>query len=223
MALERFDEALDCCVRCLEFDAENETMKRLRDRAQANLGIKEKKEKEKQEKLRQEAETKRELQMAFKARNIIEINDPSSESSPYGPHLEKEDPTALPSLVVPVFFLYPQYATSDLISHFQEDVAFSSHLEDMFPVSHADQTHPPPEWDRNREYLAPNLVVYAFTHTKRLLKVGKKMTLRELFAASKGKDGRRDGLEMKNGCLTVVILPKGEVERRWVDDFKANR
>ena len=93
----------------------------------------------------------------------------------------------------------------------------------MFPSSISDQSHPPPEWDKNREYLAPNLVVYAFTHTKRLLKVGKKMTLRELFDASKGKNGQKDGLEMKNGCLTVVVLPKGEVERRWIDDFKAKR
>ena len=93
----------------------------------------------------------------------------------------------------------------------------------MFPSSTADNPERRPAWDKNGEYLAPTLVVYAITHKKRLLKVGKKMCLLDLCSASKGKDGQPDGLEVKNGCLSVVVLPKGDVESRWVEEFKATR
>lgn len=84
---------------------------------------------------------------------------------------------------------------------------------------------PAPEWDKKGEYAEGQLVVYAMTLRKRLLKVGKKMTLRDVCTAAKGKEGDklRDGLEVKDGCLTFVVLPKGDVEQKWVDDFKKAR
>ena len=123
------------------------------------------------------------------------------------------------TLIFPVFFLYPQYATSDIISQFVEDAPFAAHLAVMFPP----QTHSP-EWDVKREYISGELVVYATTHRKRLLKVGKKMTLRDVFFASKAKEGDPlDGLELKDGCLTFVVLPKGDVEKKWVEECKRQR
>ena len=86
----------------------------------------------------------------------------------------------------------------------------------MFPPDAA-----APEWDKKGEYVNSKLVVYAMTHQRHLLKVGKKMTLRDVFKASKNKDGeKKDGLEIKDGCLTFVVLPRGEVEQKWVADFK---
>jgi len=83
---------------------------------------------------------------------------------------------------------------------------------------------PAPDWDEKGEYVDGQLVVYAITRRKRLLKVGKKMTLVDVCKASKGKEGEsRDGLEVKDGCLTFVVLPKGDVEQKWVDDFKRAR
>ena len=120
---------------------------------------------------------------------------------------------------MPTFFLYPQYATSDIISHFVEDTPFSAHISVMFPP----QAHAP-HWDKNQEYIDGNLTVYAMTHRKRLLKIGKKMTLRDVFVASKAKDGEpKDGLEVKDGCLTFIVLPKGDVEKKWIEDFKKTR
>ena len=78
-----------------------------------------------------------------------------------------------------VFLLYPQHATSDVISEFEENTTFSAHLEEMFPPQ-----APPPEWDHKGEYITSRLVVYATTHRKRLLKVGKKMTLRDAINAT---------------------------------------
>lgn len=89
----------------------------------------------------------------------------------------------------------------------------------MFPP----QT-PPPDWDSNREYVDGQLVVYAMTQRKRLLKVGKKMSLKDVCMAAKAKEGDpKDGLELKDGCLTFVILPKGDVEKKWVDEYKNAR
>ncbi|CDO68732.1 hypothetical protein BN946_scf184652.g59 [Trametes cinnabarina] len=178
IALERYDEALDCCDRCLQFDKDNKA-----------------------------------------ERNIVVVPVPDTVAqNPYEPEFEPEDLTNN-TLIFPVLFLYPQYATSDLISHFQEDTPFSAHISAMFPPN-----APRPDWDKKGEYVDGNLVVYGFTRRQRLLKIGKKMTLRDVCKAAKAKDGEpRDGLELKDGTLTFVVLPKGEQEQKWVEDFKKNR
>jgi hypothetical protein len=30
-------------------------------------------------------------------------------------------------------------------------------------------------------------------------------------------------MEMKEGCLTFVVVPKGQVEKTWIDEFKKER
>lgn len=121
-------------------------------------------------------------------------------------------------MIIPTFFLYPQYATSDLISHFSEESTFGDQIAAVFP-----RDQPPPQWDVNKQYEASKLVVYAITRKKRLLKVGKKLTLKDVCASARGKEEEIDGLEVKDGCLSFVILPKGEEEKKWVEDFKSNR
>ncbi|KII95914.1 hypothetical protein PLICRDRAFT_87223 [Plicaturopsis crispa FD-325 SS-3] len=219
LALDRVEEALDCCSRCLEFDAENSAMKSTRDRALKVKAEKDRKEREKAERIRKEKEEKRLMDFAFRERNLIRIDNPSGPSeNPYVPHFDPEDPTQS-TLIVPTFFLYPQHATSDIIAQFVEDTPFAIHLSEMFPPD-----APPPPWDTAREYIAGQLVVYAITSRKRLLKVGKKMTLRDVCRAAKAKEGEpRDGLEVKDGCLTFVVVPKGDAEKKWVDEFKKSR
>lgn len=157
--------------------------------------------------------------MSRQARNLIPIANPSGPSeNPYSPHFDPEDPTSQ-TLILPVFFLYPQHATSDIIPNFVESTSFSAHLGAMFPPS-----APAPEWDKKGEYVDGKLVVYAMTMRKRVLKVGKKMTLSDVCKAAKEKEGEpRDGLEVKDWCLSFVVLPKGEVEQKWVDDYKKAR
>lgn len=83
---------------------------------------------------------------------------------------------------------------------------------------------PPPEWDQKHKYVAHKLAVYATTYRKRLLKVGKKMTLRDVFKASKEKEGMpKDGLELKDNFLMFIVLPKGEVESQWVEEYTKSR
>jgi hypothetical protein len=135
--------------------------------------------------------------------------------NPYEPKFDGDD------LAFPVFFLYPQYAVSDMISEFFEDTTFGEHLQTMFPHQ------APPKWDVEHQYVVGKLSIYAPTHTRRLLRVGMKKTLREVFvdaAKVKDKPDIKDGLELKEGCLTFVILPKdSEVEKNWIKEYKSTK
>ncbi|KAI9000943.1 40S ribosomal protein S7 [Trametes punicea] len=219
IALERYDEALDCCDRCLQFDKDNKAVQATREKAARLKDAKDRRERERQERIRQQQLKQARLRAAYKERNIIVVPVPDTVAqNPYEPDFDPEDTTSN-TLIFPVLLLYPQYATSDLISHFQEDTPFSAHLSAMFPPN-----APQPEWDKEGEYTDGNLVVYGFTKRQRLLKVGKKMTLRDVFKAAKAKDGEpKDGLELKDGTLTFIVLPKGVEEQKWVEDFKRNR
>ncbi|KAG2148102.1 40S ribosomal protein S7 [Suillus clintonianus] len=197
-ALERFEESLDCCERCLEYDPDNQGVKSARDRSAKAKAEKSRKESEKQERIHREQREKKLLQVAFKERHLFAVYNPKGSSeNPYEPHFDPEDPEGT-TLIIPVFFLYPQYATSDVIAHFVEDTTFSTHIYQMFPPQ-----APAPLWDKAGQYVANTLVVYAITRRKRLLKVGKKMSLRDVCNAAKAKEGEPDdGLELKDGCLT---------------------
>ena len=235
VALERYEEALDCCRRYLQFDSDNQSMKSVGERAKSLKEAKEKKEKDRQERLRKEQLKQEQLRAAYRVsliclaypsgltmvqeRNIIVKRVPDNVSkSPYSPHFDQEDDSN-GSMFFPVLFMYPQYATTDLVSHFHEHTAFSAHLSEMFPPN-----APPPEWDKKEEYVDGSLAVYAWTVQRRLLKIGKKMTLRDVLQTAGGKEGSpRDGLEMTDGTLSFVVLPRGAEEQRWVDDFKKTR
>ena len=73
-----------------------------------------------------------------------------------------------------------------------------------------------------------NLNVYATTKRKRLLKLGRKITLREVLDqgakdADKAKGIERDGVVMMDGFLSLVVLPRGDGEREWIETIKAER
>ena len=49
------------------------------------------------------------------------------------------------------------------------------------------------------------------------------MTLVDVFNASAGKDGVADGLLLKQGYLSFIVVPKGEQEIKWVNEYKSSR
>jgi hypothetical protein len=132
----------------------------------------------------------------------------------YNPQFDEEDPKQN-TLIFPVHFLYPQHAVSDTVPDFHEDASFGEHLSAMFPPNAE-----PPNWDKAGEYVNGRLSIYAATSKKRLLKIGKKMTLRDVIREA-GKDG--DGLELQGGCLAFIVVPRGEVETNWIAEFKRNK
>jgi len=115
---------------------------------------------------------------------------------------------------------------SDVVAEYLEDTPFGAHLAMMFP-----QGGPFQPWDTGRKYVDDgSLVIYTTTRRKRLLKVGRKMTLRQLCRAAGtgggsaiGPDGKCDGLELIDGCLSFVVVLKGEVEQKWVEEFKRTK
>lgn len=147
--------------------------------------------------------------------------NPAGTANPYAPRFDPEDATG-GTLILPVFFLYPEHATSDVVPDFVEDTEFGAVLATMFPPR-----APAPSWDADGRYVVGSLVVYAATRRKRLLKVPRKMTLRDVCRAaggtSTGGTKVEDGLEVKDGCLSFVVVPKGEVEQKWVEEYKSTR
>ena len=72
VALERYDEAVDSCSRCLGFDPTNQPVVSLKGKAEKLRDEKVKKEEEKQERLRMAEERRRRLQVAFKVRGSFD-------------------------------------------------------------------------------------------------------------------------------------------------------
>jgi len=54
LALERVDDALDCCNRCIEFDKDNKNLLDVRKRVIKAKTVKERKEQERMQKLQEE-------------------------------------------------------------------------------------------------------------------------------------------------------------------------
>ncbi|KAL1409510.1 HSP70/90 co-chaperone [Vanrija albida] len=183
------------------------------------------------------------LARAVVARGLVVVN---TASPPDNPHPLDFDPAAVPDipvyppskaegwvpapastpLVFPVFLLYPQHNMSDLITHFHEDTSFEDQLGAIFPATAGASSPPWSEWDQKHEYYVDNLAVYVETAQKRLLKVGKEITLREVLAKAQlpPKDGKpRDGVVLRDGLLSFVVLVKGTEERQWIDNFKKAR
>jgi len=153
------------------------------------------------------------------------VPNPEGSANPYAPKFDLEDPTGK-TLIIPVFFLYPEHTTSDAVPKFVEDTTFRAHLAVMFPPNAAASSWQP--WDTEGKYVDDgSLVVYAMTRRRRLLKVGQKMTIRDVCRAAGGgavgPDRKGDGPEVKDRCLSFVVVPKGEVERKWVEEYKCMR
>jgi hypothetical protein len=95
---------------------------------------------------------------------------------------------------------------------FHQDVTFGDQL-DAFNAQNAHQQRDPTAE-----------VVYAVTQKGRILKVGRKLTLKKIIeaAAQKVADGSIDGLDLVEGwCLEFYIVAKGQSETRWIAEQKA--
>ena len=129
-------------------------------------------------------------------------------------------------LIFPVFLLYPIHSQSDLITHFLESTSLDEQLACIFPASFSSTDIPWAEWDTKREYFTSNLAVYVETAQRRLLKVGKELALREVIAkaAREAKNGReKDGVVLRDGLMSFVVIVKGNEEREWINEFKLKR
>ncbi|WVQ94540.1 hypothetical protein IAU59_001619 [Kwoniella sp. CBS 9459] len=238
IALERWQEASDVVERGRENAAqvkgedEKPWIKLADDIAK---GVK--RETDRAERIRKEKLDKLALKKAIDVRRLIVVD---TSSPPDNPHPLHFDPNSLPipdaeagyippspetPLVFPVFLLYPTYGQSDFITHFHEDTSFEDQLNVMFPSISNPQV-PYADWDTKREYNVSNLVVYVETAEKRLLKVGKELTLREVLRKAQREakgDVKKDGVVLRDGLMSFLVLVKGAQEKAWIEEFKAKR
>lgn len=250
LALDRCEDAIKCAQLGLEVNEANAAIASLKAKAEERLARAKRMEEEKSERKRREDLLGKALQQALLVRGLWLETTPRPPDNPQPAHFDPESLAGTSSdpklpltggdtkwttpdvirtpLVLPVFFIYPQHAQSDFISDYHEDAPLSSYLSTMFPRE-ARGSLP---WDAHGEYYDANLQVYATTRKQRLLKLGRKLTLREVMDqafkeadASKGehKVKDRDGLVMRDGILSLVVLPKGKAEAEWVETFKSER
>lgn len=170
------------------------------------------------------------------------VNTPSPPDNPHPvafetpaePELPLTDSTWTPPpahtpLIFPTFLMYPTHAQSDFITHFHQETSLDDQLAQMFPSLPTSAAQVPwAEWDTARQYYTSNLVVYVETRHRRLLKVGKELTLREVLAkgarpADVAAGQPKDGIVLKDGLLSFIVLPKGQEEKTWIDEFKKQR
>lgn len=243
-ALERFIEAIDCCDHALLIEEGNSAVKQLKVKIIEKSAAVEKRETERVERERREKEGKVAIGKALLARGVWVETTSKPPDNPNPVHFDPEalgplSKSTLPllgektwvapdsirtPLIFPVLFLYPVHFQSDLISHFHEDTSIGSHLDMMFPP----ESRGALPWDERGEYVSNNLNVYATTRWKRLLKLGRKVTLREILDQGakdmdKEKGQERDGVVMMDGFISLIVLPKGKGEKEWIERFKAER
>jgi len=235
-ALGKYTEALDACDRGLLYHPTNSGLREQQEKMAKLKGDWDAKLADKADKERKEAQEKAVKHAAFRALGLIQISTgkPKPLHTQYEPHFDPNFSgfrTSATPVLFPVFLLYPQYNTSDLITSFDPSATFAWHLSTMFPPTPGHPVSPgmtapnhsgPPDWDRAGEYTAQNLAVYATTNRRRMLKIGKRMTLRDACdAAARVAPGEeRDGLELCDDAITFTVVPKGERERAWVEEYK---
>jgi hypothetical protein len=242
VGLEKWDEAEDAISRGRALPGEDDKAwwPKIADEAVAGR----KRSFERKERARREQVTEEALQMAVVAHGLMveKTSQPPDNPNPlhfdpanlttdtplYPPEAAAEWPAPQPytPLIFPVFLMYPQHSTSDFITHFHEDTTFEQQLEPIFPANPSASSPPWSDWDKVHEYHTDNLVVYVETQQRRLLKISKELTLREVITKAR-KDPvastPRDGIVLRDGLLSFVILPKGPEERKFIDAFKLAR
>ncbi|KAL7415698.1 hypothetical protein BDY24DRAFT_381927 [Mrakia frigida] len=251
LALAHYEEAIVSCDRALalpgQAGARSHTL--VREKAVERWEKLKKKEGETKERERRKGEEAKALEKALRFRGIIIKKSSSPPDNPHPLHFDPETrpensldsivplwPLELSSLwlppppqtplILPTFLLYPSHQTSDLLSHLPSTTPLLQALSPLFPP-----LSPPPEWDSKGEFTIKNIAVYVETSQGRLLKIPvgpkKGFTMEDVFQAGR-KDaaengGERDGVVVRDGVVSLVVVTKGEGEEKWVGEMKRRR
>ncbi|OXB33410.1 hypothetical protein LQV05_001866 [Cryptococcus neoformans] len=236
--LSRWKEAGDVVERGKELAEQVKEDTKVWDTLEKEVVKGKKRDDDRVERIRRDNMTKLALRKAVEDRGLIVVDTPSPPDNPHPLHFDEQSiptineeagwtpPPPHTPIVFPIFLLYPTYGQSDFITHFHEDASLDDQLSAMFPVSPSAPQIPWAEWDEKREYYVPNLVVYVETKERRLLKVGKELTLREVLGKARRDakgEVKKDGVVLRDGLLSFVVLVKGAQEKAWIEEFKRKR
>ncbi|OXG74821.1 TPR repeat protein [Cryptococcus neoformans A2-102-5] len=236
--LSRWKEAGDVVERGKELAEQVKEDTKVWDTLEKEVVKGKKRDDDRVERIRRDNMTKLALRKAVEDRGLIVADTPSPPDNPHPLHFDEQSiptineeagwtpPPPHTPIVFPVFLLYPTYGQSDFITHFHEDASLEDQLSAMFPISPSAPQIPWAEWDEKREYYVPNLVVYVETKERRLLKVGKELTLKEVLGKARRDakgEVKKDGVVLRDGLLSFVVLVKGAQEKAWIEEFKRKR
>lgn len=225
-------DAATCCDRGLKVSPENRDFSALKSKIE--------KKQEEEEEERRARELKLAVRRALEARGVVidnrpspaEVPDPyflgtlSEENIPLrGPQASTwKAPEPTRTLVFFVGLLYVEHQAMGLVPLCREDQPMEAFLKKSIPGPGSGAPHL--SWDTDGRYHIGNVNLYAQTNQKRILKVGKKMTLRRIIdqcAAQTNESMERDGFVLKDGLLLFAVFEKGcAAETECIDRLKAD-
>ncbi|KAJ3275858.1 hypothetical protein HDV01_006724 [Terramyces sp. JEL0728] len=218
-ALDRADEAIDCCQKALLIEPSNQNfitdLKKLQER---KIVLEEtvRLEKTKQERKQKEQQQLDNI-LTTRMYRFAKLDDEETTASYQHPDAPiNKIQIDGDRLTFPVVFLYPEFSQSDTISAFHEDDTFYSHFENMFSE--------PAPWDHDHLYSPQSLDWYFETHvTKKASEYPKLVSvLKSVEAASSPSQSpahkyvyttladvlRSKDFTVVDGVLTFVVLSR---------------
>ncbi|KAJ1725026.1 HSP70/90 co-chaperone [Coemansia erecta] len=224
LALEKFDEARECCKWALEVDPGSKEVVRLQALVDEKQRAFEQKVKEREQREAAKVRQRTMLKSAVEIRKGLTFDTSSSagrkkdalpweSDSPRQVHLDESSG----HLLWPVFFLYPEHKESDFVEAFDE----LHTLRDMLEVVLAE----PPAWDdrKHPKYTVDNVDTFflhrpvgGFDEDERLVKVGMNTQLASVL--------EHDKYVIRDGIPSFVVLPRNDpFTDQFIDRYRKLR
>ena len=223
-ALDRMEEAINCCDVALQLDSNNNDFKQERQKCfkrQLHLN-----EMEAKRQLQEEIKLKQQkaLDDAITAKNYQLVQDDKQQAIQHPLAPSAKIVLHNGSLFFPVLFLYPEFNQSDFISEFCDQDTFYQHFSQIFQE--------PAPWDEKKAYTAETLEWYFETRCEsheypELVSVLKNVTAKEAKNQSAayryvqttlGDVLSHPDFKVVNGICTFIILVRGS---EFTKKFKA--
>ena len=193
------------CYRGLQIDSSNTALKKLSEKVQARVKVKNEQDRRKKAEIVRLRREKATLYAAIKSRNINmrgTAKPPDMEDAEI--HLTPDPLSPKSTLVFPVILLYPMHNQSDFIKVFAEKDPIIDHLTYIMPLP----------WDDKGEYSVDAVDCYMDTVTGGLVKVGKKKSLLEALSDQK--------TEVMDGLVKIHVVPS-KLAPKWIEEVKRKK
>ncbi|KAJ2705306.1 HSP70/90 co-chaperone [Coemansia sp. IMI 203386] len=221
LALEKFDEARECCKWALELDPQGAEIKRLQNQIEQSQMAHDRRIKEREEREKAKLRSRDLLKRAIEIRQGLTFDTTGAKKGLYAWENDSARQVVLDEssghLQWPVFFLYPESKESDFIEKFDE----TSTLRDMLEMVLAE----PPAWDdrEHPKYTLDNVDTYflhrpvgGFDEDERLVKVGINTRLATVLEHEK--------YIIREGIPSFVVLPRNDpFTSQFIDRYRKLR
>ncbi|KAJ2384290.1 HSP70/90 co-chaperone [Coemansia sp. RSA 2611] len=214
VALEKFEEARECCKWGLNIEPQNKELAAMQTQVEEAVARHERRAREREERGRQKELAREQLKQAIEIRSELVFDTSSdkkkrSEDTPVSYPWENDSERQVEldrdsgHLLWPVFFLYPESKESDFVEKFDESLT----LRDMLTEVLAE----PPRWDSRQQpkYTLDNVDTYflsrpvgGFDEDERLVKVSMDARLGVILNNEK--------YVIRDGIPSFIVLPRND-------------